>query len=64
MMMFENPLKKSKITRSRTLSETELQAFAAELDALRQSVLANIGEEDARYIRRIVKSVRISSAWS
>jgi linoleoyl-CoA desaturase len=62
MMMFENPLKKSKITRSRTLSETELQAFAAELDALRQSVLANIGEEDARYIRRIVKSVRISSA--
>jgi fatty acid desaturase len=62
MMMFENPLKKTSLARSRTLSETELQAFAAELDALRQSVLANIGEEDARYIRRIVKSIRISSA--
>ena len=56
MMMFENPLKKTSLARSRNLSETELQAFAAELDALRQSVLANIGEEDARYIRRIVKS--------
>ena len=62
MMMFENPLKKTNLARSRNLSETELQAFAAELDALRQSVLANVGEEDARYIRRIVKSIRISSA--
>lgn len=62
MMMFENPLNNSKTARSRTLSDTELQAFAAELDALRQSVLAKIGEEDARYIRRIVKSIRISSA--
>ena len=47
---------------SRALNEAELANFAAELDALRQRVLADLGEQDARYIRRIAASVRISSA--
>lgn len=44
--------------RNRTLSSAELQAFGDELDAIRARVTADIGERDARYIRRIVASVR------
>ena len=42
----------------RELNEVELQAFAAELDALRQRTLASLGSEDARYIRRVRAAVR------
>ena len=35
-----------------------LREFAAELDALRERTLADVGERDARYIRNIVKAVR------
>lgn len=44
--------------RSRALSATELDQFGAELDALRQRTLADLGEDDARYIRSIVAAVR------
>lgn len=44
--------------RNRTLSAAELDAFGAELDAIRARVQADIGPSDARYIRRIVASVR------
>jgi hypothetical protein len=37
----------------RDLSAAELAAFGAELDALRQRTLHDLGEQDARYIRRI-----------
>ena len=37
----------------RELGPEELRAFAAELDALRQRTLDDLGEADARYIRRI-----------
>lgn len=37
------------------LSPEQLDAFGAELDALRQEVLGKLGKEDADYIRMIVK---------
>jgi linoleoyl-CoA desaturase len=43
---------------SRTLSPTELNQFAAELDAVRARAVADLGDKDARYIRRIVAAVR------
>ncbi|SDU25275.1 linoleoyl-CoA desaturase [Pseudomonas pohangensis] len=42
----------------RQLSAAELQAFAAELDALRQQTLGELGASDARYIRRVRSAVR------
>lgn len=43
---------------NRALTARELAAFGAEIDALRVRTLADLGEQDARYIRRIVKAVR------
>jgi len=40
------------------LSPVQLQAFGAELDALRRRVEADVGERDARYITRIVELQR------
>jgi fatty acid desaturase len=45
-------------TLSRPLSPAELDRFGAELDALHARVASDIGEADARYIRRVVKAVR------
>jgi fatty acid desaturase len=47
----------------RELSVDEMNAFGNELDALRQRTLADIGEVDARYIRRIRAAVRFC-CWS
>ncbi|MDH0293360.1 fatty acid desaturase [Pseudomonas sp. GD04087] len=47
----------------RDLSAAELEAFGAELDALRQRTLHDLGEKDARYIRRIRAAVRFC-CWS
>ena len=44
--------------RNRTLSPADLQAFGDELDAIRARVTADIGQDDAKYIRKIVASVR------
>jgi linoleoyl-CoA desaturase len=41
-----------------SLSPHQLEAFARELDALRDRVAAELGERDARYIRGIVKLQR------
>lgn len=40
------------------LSPAQLEAFGIELDALRDRVLAQIGQEDADYIRKIQAAVR------
>ncbi|WP_366919396.1 acyl-CoA desaturase [Hydrocarboniphaga sp.] len=40
------------------LSASQIEAFGRELDALRERVLADLGERDAAYIRRIVKLQR------
>ncbi|WP_454256162.1 fatty acid desaturase family protein [Pseudomonas sp. Marseille-Q8238] len=47
----------------RSLSDDELDAFGAELDALRSRTLADLGEVDARYIRRVRGAVRLC-CWS
>ena len=43
---------------SRALAPDELQQFGDELDALKKRALADVGEADARYIKRILKTVR------
>ena len=45
---------------SRQLTPAEVQAFGAELDALRARIVADLGEPDARYIRKIRSTVRYS----
>jgi len=42
---------------SRPLNDDELAHFGAEIDALRARTVADLGERDARYIRRVVKLV-------
>ena len=51
---FQNP-------KNRNLTEAELAAFARELDQIKQEVLDDLGEKDAKYIRRVYSSVRYSS---
>ncbi len=45
-------------SKSRTLTAAEIEAFGAEVDALKQKHLADVGERDADYIRKIEKAVR------
>ena len=45
----------------RQLSPAEQDAFGAELDALRNRTLADLGAADARYIRRIRSATRLSA---
>lgn len=52
-----NVLNRSQKKASRP-SDEQLAAFGAELDALRERTLSDLGERDARYIRRIVAAVR------
>ena len=40
------------------LTPEQLEAFGQELDALRDRVLADLGERDARYIRKVIKAQR------
>ncbi|GAA4112639.1 acyl-CoA desaturase [Nocardioides fonticola] len=42
----------------RPLTAEQIEAFGAELDAIRQRILADLGEEDAAYIRKVVKAQR------
>jgi NADPH-dependent stearoyl-CoA 9-desaturase len=40
------------------LSEDQLEKFGEELDAIRQRIIADLGEADAAYIRKVVKAQR------
>ncbi len=51
---FRNP-------KNRELTQFELDELARELDAIKQEVLDDIGEKDAKYIRRIYSTIRYSS---
>jgi len=42
-------------TNKTSLTDEQLEKFGEELDAIRQRVLADLGEEDAAYIRKVVK---------
>ncbi len=44
----------------RTLSPAELEQFGAEIEAIRQKHLAQVGERDAQYITKIEKAVRFT----
>jgi len=45
-------------TGNRRLSADELERFGAEMDAIRQRIVGELGEEDAAYIRGVVKNQR------
>ncbi|MHA3048205.1 fatty acid desaturase family protein [Acinetobacter sp. ANC 4641] len=51
---FKNP-------KNRELTEADLEALAQELDAIKQEVVDDLGEQDAQYIRRVYSVVRYSS---
>jgi len=42
----------------RRLTTAELDEFGAEMDAIRQRVIADLGEADAEYLRKVVKAQR------
>jgi NADPH-dependent stearoyl-CoA 9-desaturase len=46
------------MTHTPTLTAEQLEAFGAELDAIRQRVIADLGEDDRAYLHRIVKAQR------
>ncbi|MFB2538016.1 MULTISPECIES: fatty acid desaturase family protein [unclassified Acinetobacter] len=46
--------------KNRELSQTELDELARELDAVRQEVIDDLGEKDAKYIRKVYSAVRYS----
>jgi fatty acid desaturase len=46
------------MTRTTTLTREQLDALGQELDAIRQRIIADLGEEDAAYIRNVVKRQR------
>ena len=39
----------------KTMNETQLKELENDLDAIRDQVISDLGERDARYIRRIVR---------
>src|SRR3569833_4454412 len=41
-----------------TLTPEQAEAFGRELDALKERVIADLGERDVTYIRRIIKAQR------
>jgi NADPH-dependent stearoyl-CoA 9-desaturase len=44
------------------LTPEDVEALGAELDAIRDEVMADLGEEDAAYIRRVIKTQRTLEA--
>ncbi|HYG93569.1 MAG TPA: acyl-CoA desaturase [Nocardioides sp.] len=42
----------------RGLTEEQIDRFGAELDAIRQRIIADLGEADAEYLRKVVKAQR------
>lgn len=61
MLLKKPKFKLPKGQKSHSLNAAELDMLAAELDALRAQTLADLGEADAKYIRKIVASVRYTA---
>lgn len=61
MLLKKPKFKLPKGQKSCSLNAAELDMLAAELDALRAQTLADLGEADAKYIRKIVASVRYTA---
>ena len=49
-------------TESKNLTQQESDAFGRELDALRQEVVADLGERDVAHIRQIIRTANRSEA--
>ena len=54
------PQMPAKISRSVHLTDRQVEAFAEELNQLRDQIFAKVGEEDANYIRSVQRKVRNS----
>ena len=54
----EEVLDRLDLEATRRLTDAQLEAFGEEMDAIRQRVLGDLGEEDATYIRNVVKYQR------
>jgi fatty acid desaturase len=50
------------MTHTTTLTPEQLEEFGAELDAIRQRIIADLGEADAAYLRKVVKAQRAFEA--
>ena len=61
MLLKKPKFRLPKAAKTRSLSAVELDQLALELDAIRQRTLADLGEADAQYIRKIVSMVRYSA---
>lgn len=61
MLLKKPKFKLPKGQKSPSLNAAELDMLAAELDTLRAQTLADLGEADAKYIRKIVASVRYTA---
>ncbi|WP_026472221.1 fatty acid desaturase family protein [Alkanindiges illinoisensis] len=61
MLLKKPKFKLPKGQKSRSLNAAELDMLAAELDVLRAQTLTDLGEGDAKYIRKIVASVRYTA---
>jgi NADPH-dependent stearoyl-CoA 9-desaturase len=46
------------MSENKTLTPEQLEAFGAEMDAIRQRIIDELGEEDVAYIRSVVKAQR------
>jgi NADPH-dependent stearoyl-CoA 9-desaturase len=55
---------KKALPKGTTLSREQADAFGREMDALRERILADLGAEDAAYIRRLIKIQRGLEAGS
>src|SRR6185369_10381448 len=51
-------LQKTVAGKTVTLTPEQTEAFGRELDALKERVIADLGERDTTYIRRIIKAQR------
>jgi NADPH-dependent stearoyl-CoA 9-desaturase len=54
----ETVLESIDLEETRKLTAEQLDAFGAEMDAIRHRILGELGEEDAAYIRKVVKIQR------
>ena len=54
----QRPIEKTVGGRTVTMTPEQAEAFGRELDALKERVIADLGERDATYIRRVIKAQR------
>ena len=54
----QRPIEKTVGGRTVTMTPEQAEAFGREIDALKERVIADLGERDATYIRRVIKAQR------